>query len=102
MKESEWKEIGKIFVDAGLCWVGDPCYTVTPDASHHPAKSWDEFCDKLDESPTKNYKQWGEGIGVTVQTGYGDGEYPVYAKFNGDGRIMAVMVDFDDYFDEDE
>lgn len=25
-----WTQVGVIGVDSGLCWVGDPCYCVTP------------------------------------------------------------------------
>jgi hypothetical protein len=42
------KQIGEIGVDAGLCWIGDPCYILHKE---HPPKaigtSWDEFCDIL-------------------------------------------------------
>lgn len=97
----EWKKVGVIGVDAGLCWVGDPCYCVTPDATNHPAKTWKEFCNKLFKSKTyKNlYTQWDyakghPGLGVTVDTGYGDGEYNVYVKKNYEGRIAEVKVVF--------
>lgn len=95
----EWQKIGVIGVDAGLCWVGDPCYIIDKDASDHPCISWSEFCEKLDDSLEVRWKQWNykaghAGLGVTVQTGYGDGTYPVSVKVNNEGRVLAVMVDF--------
>ena len=35
-----------------------------------------------------------------MSTGYGDGVYPVMAKFNDEGRVAEVKVVFDS--DEDE
>src|SRR5438270_340558 len=40
------KYIGEIGVDAGLCWIGDPCYILHTDQPPKAiGKSWDEFCD---------------------------------------------------------
>lgn len=99
-----WEQVGKIGVDAGLCWIGDPCYCVTPDSDEHPAQTWDEFCDKLgDDHKHKqwNYKRGHAGLGVTVETGYGDGTYPVYVKKNRHGRVVEVKVCFDEQEDDD-
>ena len=106
----KWEKVGYIGVDAGLCWVGDPCYCVTPDATEHPAKTWDEFCDKLNEEPSDefgflsnfskdgvksfNYKAGHNGLGMVVSTGYGDGTYPVFIKRNDEGRISEIRVKF--------
>lgn len=98
MENNAWQKVGEIGVDAGLCWLGDPCYCVTPDVDEHPAKTWDEFCDKLQKIEKKGVAQWnykGGHIGVTVSTGYGDGVYPVFIRRNADGRISAVKVIFD-------
>jgi len=98
---NDWQEVGVIGVDAGLCWVGDPCYCVTPDADEHPAKTWSEFCDKLQDGREVesgvmpfSYKLGHAGLGVAVSTGYGDGVYPVFIRKNAEGRVMAVMVNF--------
>jgi len=85
-KQNEWEEVGKIGVDAGLCWIGDPCYCVTPDATEHPAETWDKFCEKLfTNGKSPDIKQWNwksgnPGLGVSVSTGNGDGMYPVLIK----------------------
>ena len=95
------KYVGEIGVDAGLCWIGDPCYVLHKE--HPPkgiGKSWDEFCAILrDDEQYPVCKQFcydlgHAGLGVVVTTGYGDGVYPVYAEFNDDGRIANVCVEF--------
>jgi hypothetical protein len=95
------KYIGEIGVDAGLCWIGDPCYILHKE---QPPKaignSWEEFCDILHEDGQYltckqfNYDLGHAGLSVVVSTGYGDGTYPVYAEFSDDGRIAKVWVEF--------
>jgi hypothetical protein len=95
------KLIGEIGVDAGLCWIGDPCYILHKE---QPPKaigdSWEEFCDILnadDQYPTCKqftFDLGHAGLGMVVSTGYGDGTYPVYAEFNEEGRIAKVWVEF--------
>ena len=94
-----WQKVGVIGVDAGLCWLGDPCYILGDEASHR-VRSWDRFCDELAEEERDGVTQWQtelgrDGLGVTVSTGYGDGEYPVFIRRNADGIISAVKVVFD-------
>ena len=86
-------------MDAGLCWIGDPCYVLHREAGKEPpeiGKSWDEFCERLDQE--QNATQFGEGgfgLGLAVSTGYGDGEYSVYAR-ESDGRTAEVRIVFID------
>ncbi|MGH7172938.1 MAG: DUF4241 domain-containing protein [Gemmataceae bacterium] len=104
------KYIGEIGVDAGLCWIGDPCYILHKEQPPKAiGKDWDEFCDLLlddDQYPTAkqfHYDLGHPGLGVVVSTGYGDGTYPVFAEFNEEGRIAKVLVEFigqDDEADE--
>lgn len=129
-EQSEWRKVGVIGVDAGLCWVGDPCYCVTPDSSEHPAETWGEFCSKLSAMnlripPTKdelrpptdeelkkaqrhnnaqqwNYKSGHPGLGVTVSTGYGDGTYAVYVRENSEGCVKELKIVFIDDRCEDD
>lgn len=90
MKNSLVK-VGNIGIDAGICWIGDPCYILhqdeLPDAV---GKSWNEFCDIVGG---KEHVAIDDGLGVCVSTGYGDGEYPVFAEIK-DGRVMRVIIDF--------
>lgn len=97
-----WEKIGIIGVDAGCCWVGDPCYCITPDGDSHPASTWEEFCKILQDKNFDekgylqfNYKMGHPGLGVLVQTGCGDGSYPVYIKKNDRGEIVGLKIDFD-------
>jgi hypothetical protein len=95
------KRIGVIGIDAGLCWIGDPCYILHKEAPPKAiGKDWIDFCDILEraeQNPTAmqfHYDLGHPGLGVVVSTGYGDGEYPVYAEFNEEGRIARVCVEF--------
>jgi hypothetical protein len=109
-----WEYAGVIGVDAGLCWVGDPCYIMGEDATEHPCKTWSEFVNKLYPADSMsndgdghlthkidklgfqqfNYKRGHAGLGVVVSTGYGDGEYPGFVKRGRDGIIAEVKVVF--------
>ena len=95
-----WKKVGEIGVDAGLCMVGDPCYASYPDHPDHPIHNWDKFCESLKEHDKQHPQQAtamqiDQRTGVVVSTGYGDGIYPVFARYNADGRIVGLKVDFD-------
>jgi len=101
--KEETKLVGHIGVDAGLCWIGDPCY-LTPDGKETPLNNWQAFCDSLEmdePGPTMkslNYPGGHEGLGVCVSTGFGDGFYPVHAVISDeDGwgkRIKSVTITF--------
>jgi len=95
-QKNEWEEIGEIGVDAGLCWIGDPCYVLANDSSNRFKIPWHKFCELIKDHDSQqwNYKGGHPGLGVTVQTGYGDGSYPVYVKRNTDGNIAEVKVVF--------
>lgn len=49
-----------------------------------------------DKGGQLNYKMGHRGAGVAVQSGYGDGFYPVYAYYNAEGRVRKVVVEFDE------
>jgi hypothetical protein len=100
---------GVIGVDAGLCWVGDPCYILHREGEEDTPKSigrnWMEFCDSLgSDYPTVkqfNYDLGHPGLGVCVSTGYGDGVYPVMVTKNSEGRVVRVTIEFISYENED-
>mgnify|MGYP001572613231 CR=1 FL=1 len=103
MSEPNWKQIGVIGVDAGICWIGDPCYILHKEGPAQQelesvlGKDWFEFCAKLGGKYTQfAYALGHPGLGMVVSTGYGDGVYPVYAKFNTEGRLVGVKVAFAD------
>lgn len=97
----DWRKIGIVDVDAGLCWIGDPCYLAN---GKGPMQDWRKFCDQLDHE--NGHQKWQhelghDGLGVSVSTGYGDGSYNVYAK-KIEGRISEVKVVFISDEDEDD
>ncbi len=100
------KQIGEIGVDAGLCWIGDPCYILHKEPPPQAiGKDWDEFCDTLTSSSEfrqYDYDLGHPGLGVVVSTGYGDGTYPVFAEVNEEGHIAKVWVEFIGQDDEAE
>jgi hypothetical protein len=99
--------VGSFSVDSGQAMVGDPCYL----------DSWQNNKDEPFELDGKvgDYSYLGacattisSGAGelgissaIVFSTGYGDGHYPVYVKYNEDGRIVKVVIDFEDDLDED-
>lgn len=111
----EWEKVGTVGVDAGIVWVGDPCYIVGSDASM-PFPEWDDFCKALNDSGAyadnnNGVTEFRSGLGMAIESGYGDGEYNVYVK-RCDDRIAEVRIVFindpeddedeDDYYAEDE
>ena len=96
----EWERVGSFDVDAGLCWIGDPCYIIGREDLDYPYLNWDDFCNELFKKDEKGVAKWKHdksksyGKGLTIQTGYGDGEYPVYVKRNKEGIITEVRIVF--------
>ena len=103
MPNRKWEEAGVIGVDSGHCWIGDPCYFLGRGRElAEGALSYNDLLSLLregnwPETLQLRYAQEGcDGLGVVVQTGYGDGVYPVLVRRDGNGRIAAVMVVFTD------
>ena len=87
------KLLGHIGVDAGLCWIGDPCYVMGDEASSR-VHSWSEFCGKLHDGGSHS-TPLGANTGIAVSTGYGDGCYPVEAVMDDNGtRVKSVTITF--------
>lgn len=93
------QRIGFVYVDSGTVWIGDPCYVLGEDASHG-VKTWSDFCDKV-SFDTDFREPLGEGVGISLQAGYGDGAYPVFIERNSEGVISRLIVDFESYPDDD-
>lgn len=101
-----WTKIGVVGVDAGLIWLGDPCYILHKDADRAYeaiGKSWREFCDKLSDTAHAtqfDYDAGHPGLGVCVNSGLGDGQYNVEARIvdvPGWGkRVAEVRIVFID------
>lgn len=96
-----WEKVGTMGVDAGLCWVGDPCYIMGDDASHRVRK-WTDFCHALHGEDGNGGAPQQFPAGVVVPTGYGDGEYDVFVKYGHEGRVAEVKVVFMKEDDDDE
>jgi hypothetical protein len=103
--------VGDVWVDAGAIWVGDPCYVIGTD-SNYGQMTWKEFCDKWfahDKSGTlKNSDHagvsevLGTGIGMAIDTTWGDGSYPVYVEYHENGRPERVTIEFNEVFEGEE
>ena len=88
----------QVMVDAGMIWIGDPCYVIGNDASHG-VKEWGDFCDKMSSEGFPNAcEPLGQGIGVAVSSGYGDGVYEVDIEESDEGhwgkRVKRVTITF--------
>jgi len=88
----------QVMVDAGLIWIGDPCYVMGKDASHG-VDEWGEFCEKMESEGFPNAcEPLGSGIGVAVSSGYGDGIYDVDIEESDEGqwgkRVKRVTITF--------
>lgn len=74
-----WEYVGAIGVDAGIMYLGDPCY-ILQDRNETP--NYEEFIsDKVMEDVNKKgagiYKNF---VGAVCSTGFGDGSYDVFIK----------------------
>lgn len=91
---SGWTEIGQVGVDAGLLTIGDPCY--------FDGISYDnDVLPVVLNGYNKNERYWDldySGGMIVFSTTWGDGVYPVYAKFDDFGRLteVKVVMDHDD------
>lgn len=99
MPGEAWERAGEIGIDAGLCWIGDPCYILpeeSPEAA--PLRDWSKFCEMMKDLDVRQFRylRGHDGLGVCVSTGCGDGIYPVEVRRDPDGRIAEVRVRFID------
>jgi len=113
---ARWEEVGSIGVDAGIVWLGDPCYILhrndPAEQDSAPADigvSWHDFCERINARgiyrtgvAAFSHDAGYSGMGLCVSTAYGDGEYPVYVKRNRFGRIAEVKIVFAGMDDPDE
>ena len=105
MTKHDGQQIGHIFVDSGQVMILDPCYI---------DEKWDgEFVnDKPGEfsyggacTATLSEDGYGtlqKGMAFACGTRWGDGQYPVFATFDNEGRVLTLTVSFDDSPEMDE
>lgn len=149
--KTETVNLGVCYVDAGLIWIGDPCYIMGDEASSR-VTDWSDFCGLLHSGSTPEKEEWwrkkqdydsyrswvesgvdlpdnadfvfpvkedpgppptprpdqlrgmvssaplGDGIGIAVSSGFGDGAYPVTAVISDEGswgkRVKSVTITF--------
>ena len=89
------ERIGSVGVDSGTMMLGDPCY-ISDDKRLHSNKGWSKFCEEIftKQFDSMGYTQIGRGTAVVTETGYGDGEYPVYITRSREGRVKSLTVVF--------
>lgn len=89
--------VGRIDVDAGLIWIGDPSYTSD---GRNNADDWQDFCDFLEKNEengmvTIDHESAHPGKAVVIGQIGGEGTYPVYVKRNKHGRIKRIIIDLE-------
>lgn len=107
IKKREIHLAGHCGVDAGMIMIGDPCYA--ENQKNHPGNmDWLEFCQLYseirDEYPKfgqLNYDMGHAGLGVVLDSGFGDGIYPVYVHVEDMGEWGKRIVKAEIFFDED-
>lgn len=99
MSRKGWERAGEITVDAGLCWIGDPCYVLHRDGNQPESigKRWHDFCEAVEGRDVTqfNHDAGHAGLGVCTSTGDGDGVYDVWVRRAKNGIVLAAMVSFD-------
>jgi hypothetical protein len=87
--------LGHVHVDAGLLYLGDPCYVIDKPLGATP---WFEFLERYIHNENHADVAWtiDDGTAVVCSTGYGDGTYQVYAEVNREGYVESVTVSFVD------
>jgi len=89
------KIIGYCGVDSGQLLVIDPCYlSKWKDGEFDPDKQLDNSYARACELTCGVGNSAGEVQegGVVFASGYGDGNYPVIATYNKDGRIISITI----------
>ena len=106
--------VGHVSVDSGQVIISDPCYIMegdlefAPDGSiaappvHDPkdgkVAGYGHPCEvTLSDARVGEFPVKGFATAVASSSGYGDGNYPVYARKNDEGRVVELTI----YFDED-
>jgi hypothetical protein len=94
-----WEKVGVVGVDAGLVWLGDPCYILHTKKPKAIGKDWGDLAKSLDlrlgnDAVQMNYDKGHPGLGVIVTSGFGDGLYPVEVRRLADGTIAEVRIVF--------
>ena len=103
MAKYKGKILGYAAVDSGQLLIVDPCYlSAWKDGEAFPKrgdKDYGNHYAKACKITTEAKDQGGEllvsgiaGNGVVFASGYGDGNYPITAEYDKNGKIESIVV----------
>lgn len=96
MAKTKQLKIGDVGVDAGMLYIGDPCYIKEPIGTDDTWTKWlRALYHSSQDGSNAAFWQIDDITAVVTSTGWGDGIYPVYAEIR-DGRVMSVTVKFEE------
>lgn len=90
--------VGRIGVDAGLMYLGDPCYVIDDELGK---MEWSAFLENHCPNPDNGemarvvpHPRTGAAVGVVAISGWGDGVYPVEIELDKEGRPRRLIITF--------
>ncbi|MFA5790657.1 MAG: DUF4241 domain-containing protein [Caldisericia bacterium] len=100
-----WEQVGRVSVDSGQIVIVDPGFLQKSmidelaDINYDkPQNLYDHSCNIAGSSKSVGEFRLSEHTGmvtaVASETGIGDGQYPVYARFNKDNRVAELRIKF--------
>jgi hypothetical protein len=93
-----WTRVGSVTVDSGTCLVVDPTYHRDGLYGVDQIAAAGVACIGSSRKAAPLTASGGQPIGTVVQTGYGDDEYPVEARYitdqRGTTRIAEIRIRF--------
>jgi Protein of unknown function (DUF4241) len=93
-KKLQWQKVGHTSVDSGRLVILDPSYIVSEVMREGSGMTVDDLFRPTPCGGLRNERAHHD-LAFVMETGYGDGVYPVYVQANDEGRIVAVKVRFD-------
>ena len=97
--------VGHVSVDSGQVMIVDPTYVLDGEDGYIPKQvpsdlkrcKYGHACDATDSDRGHGeFFARGYASAIASNSGYGDGNYPVYAVKNEDGRVVELTIYFDD------
>lgn len=98
-----WEVVGEIRVDGGQVYIGDPCYFNYKKEFEQIKKTSENLIYTGESHSNVNYQSGHMGLGFIIDTGAGDGYFPIYKnKFSNEYKITLWDFLEDNENDEDE
>ena len=102
-----YTQVGTFGVDSGTVMIIDPCYVLKDDRGDDYSKETEYLRNVMPTCEAPYYggvrpDDYSSDCGMVFSTLYGDGEYPIYAETNSQGRIVRLIIDFDDHQEDHE